>query len=163
VHADLVEVAPAFEAVHPPLEDQQRQPGVTFGGVGLGRDDHQVGVDPVGDERLGTVDDVLVAVADRRGGDAGEVGAGAGLGHRYGGDELARGDAGHPALGLLGCAVLDEVGRADVVVQGEPEPCAADPRRVELLAEDGVEPEVVGAAAAVLLGDRNPDEAVLSR
>ena len=33
--------------------------------VGLDGDDHEVGVDAVGDERLGAVDDVVVAVADR--------------------------------------------------------------------------------------------------
>ena len=161
VHADLVEVAAPLEAVHPPFEDQQRQPGVTLGRVGLRGDDHEVGVDAVGDERLRAVDDVLVAVTDRRGGDAGEVGAGAGFGHRDGGDQVAGGDAGHPAFGLLVGAVLDEVRRADVVVEGEAEAGAADAGRVELLAEDGVEAEVVGAAAAVLLGDRHADEAVL--
>ena len=35
-------------------------------GVGLGHDDHQVGVDAVGDEGLRAVEDVVVALVDRR-------------------------------------------------------------------------------------------------
>ena len=89
VEADLLEVAATFEAGHAALDDEQRHPAVALRRVGLGGDDHQVGVDAVGDERLRPVQDVLVAVADRGGGDAGEVGAGAGLGHRDGGDQLA--------------------------------------------------------------------------
>ncbi len=161
MHADLVEVAPAFEAVHAPFDHEQRQPAVPFGRVGLRGDDHQVGVDAVGDERLGAVDDVLVAVAHRRGGDAGEVGSGAGLGHRDRRDQLARRDPGQPSVGLLVGAVLDEVRRGDVVVEGQAEAGAADARRGELLADDRVEPEVVRPAAAVLLGDRHPEEPVL--
>ena len=61
------------------------------------RGDHEVGVDAVGDERLRAVDDVVVAVADRRRAHRREVGADAGLGHGDGGDQLARRDAGQPA------------------------------------------------------------------
>ena len=126
-------------------------------------DDDEVGVDAVRDERLGAVDDVLVAVAHGGGGDPGEVGSCAGFGHRDGGDQFARGDAGHPAFGLLVGAVLDEVRGADVVVEGEAEPGATDARCVELLTDDGVEPEVVGAATAVLFGDGHAEESVLAR
>ena len=94
--------------------------------------------------------------------DAGEVGAGAGLGHRDGGDQLARGDPGQPARRLFVVAVLDEVRRADVVVQRQAEAGAADARGRQLLGEHDVEPEVAGPAAAVRLGDRHPEEAVLS-
>ncbi len=47
-------------------------------------------------------------------------------------------------------------------MQGQAEPGTADASGVELFAEDGVEPEVVGTAASVLLGDRQADEAVLT-
>ena len=69
--------------------------------VGLDRHHHQVGVDPVGDERLGPVEDVLVAVPDGGGGDGGQVGAGPGLGHGDGQDLLAPGDARQPPAALL--------------------------------------------------------------
>ena len=39
-------------------------PACRCDGIGLDRGDHEVGVDAVGDERLGAVDDVVVAVAD---------------------------------------------------------------------------------------------------
>jgi hypothetical protein len=94
VHADLVEVAPPLEALHAALEDQQRHPGVLQRRIGLHRGDHEIGVDAVGDDRLGTVDDVVVAVADRRGGHRGKVGADARLGHRDRGDLAAGADVG---------------------------------------------------------------------
>ena len=52
VQADLVEVAAALEALHAALDDQQREALRALVGVGLRDDDHQVGVDAVGDERL---------------------------------------------------------------------------------------------------------------
>ena len=94
--------------------------------VGLDRGDHQVGVDPVGDEGLGAVDDVVVAVAAGRWCviDARSEPM-PGLGHGDGGDQLAGDDAGQPALLLLLGAVGEEVGQADVVVQGDAQPGAA--------------------------------------
>ena len=80
----------------------------------------------------------------------GEVGADARLGHGDGGDQLAGGDAGQPALALLVGAVAQEVRQADVVVQGEPEPGTADAGGLDLLADHQVVAEVVDAAAAVL-------------
>ena len=74
--------------------------------------------------------------------------------------EFAGGDAGQPTLGLLVVAVLDEVRRADVVVQRQPEPGAADAGGRQLLGEHDVEAEVVGAAAAPLLRDGHPEEPV---
>ena len=50
--------------------------------AGADRGGHEVGADAAGDERLGAVDDVVVAVAHGRGADAGDVGAAAGLGDR---------------------------------------------------------------------------------
>jgi hypothetical protein len=102
----------------------------------------------------------LVPVADRGGGDAGEVGTGAGLGHRDGGDQLASGIPATIAALARRC-VLDEVRRGDVVVECQPEARSADTRGSELLADDRVEPEVVRAAAPVLLGDRHAEEPVL--
>ena len=58
-------------------------------GVGLADEDDEVGARAVGDEGLGAVDHVFVAVADRRGADAGDVGAGARLGDPEAADLLA--------------------------------------------------------------------------
>ena len=151
VQAELVQVAAALEAGHAALEDQQRHALVPVL-AGAHRGDHQVGVDAVGDEGLAAVDDVVVAVALRARADAGQVGAGAGLGHRDRGDQLAGRDAGQPALLLL-------VGRrSSGSTAGRcrcagvmPEPGAADAGQRDLLVQDLVEPEVVDPAAAVLL------------
>ena len=134
MQAELVEVAAALEALHPALDHDEAEAAVGLARVGPHRGDDEVGVDAVGDERLGAVDDVVVAVALRAGGDPGEIRAGARLGHRHRGDELAGGDPGQPALALLLVAVAQEVGQADVVVQRDAEPEAADACSLALLA-----------------------------
>ena len=50
--ADLVQLPSAFETLHAPLDDQQREALRALVGVGLSHHDHQVGVDAVGDEGL---------------------------------------------------------------------------------------------------------------
>ncbi len=151
VLAELVQVAPAGEPGHAALDDQQRHAAVALRGVGLDGGDDQVRVDPVGDEGLGAVDDVVVTVADGGGGHRRQVRADPGLGHADRGDQLAGDDAGQPALLLLVGAVAEEVGQADVVVQGDPQPGAGVRGAQQLLAEHGVEPEVGHSPAAVLL------------
>src|SRR2546429_573656 len=68
---------------------------------GLDRRDHEIGVDSVGDERLGAVDHVRVAVAARTRRHRCQVRAHARLGHRDRRDQLAGHDPGEPALALL--------------------------------------------------------------
>ena len=87
--ADLVEVAAALEALRAALDDEQAEPLRAALGCRLRDDDDQVGEDAVGDERLGAVQQPVVALVLRGGADALEVGAGAGLGHGDGGDDLA--------------------------------------------------------------------------
>ncbi len=65
VHPELLEVAAALEALHAALDHEQRDAAVALGGIGLQRDDHEVGVDAVGDERLRAVDHVVVVLAAR--------------------------------------------------------------------------------------------------
>ena len=89
MQADLVQVAAALEALHAALDDEQADALVAGLGVGAGDHDHQVGVDAVGDEGLGAVEQVVVALVDGGGADALQVAAGARLGHRDGGDHLA--------------------------------------------------------------------------
>ena len=162
VHPDLFEIAPAFEARHATLHDQQRHTGVAFRRIGLGGDDHEVGVDPVRNEGLGSVEDVFVAVAHRRGGDPGQVGPRTGFGHGDRGDQRAGSDPRQPSCRLLGRGVLDEVRGGDVVVEGQPEPGPRHPGGCDLLADDLVETEVMATAASVLFRDRHPDESELA-
>ena len=163
VHADLLEVAAALEARRVALDDEHADALVALRRVGLDRGHEQVAVDAVRDERLRAVDDVVVAVADRLRLDAGEVGPGAGLGHRDRGDERAVGDARQPALLLLLVAVLEEVRQADVVVQRQADAEAAERQAEALLAEDDVEAEVVDPRSAVLVRHLGRDEPVARR
>ncbi len=156
VQTHLPQLAAALEAGHAALEHQQRQPPVRVV-AGADRGDDQVGVDAVGDERLGAVDDVVVTLAHGPGGDAGQVGAGAGLGHRDGGDGLAGHHAGEPAALLVVVGELGEVRRDHVGLQGRAEERRRDADGLGLLGEDRVEPEVRGAVSAVLLVDVEPE------
>ncbi len=159
VLADLLEVAAALEALHAALEDEQRDPAVALGRVRLHGRDHEVRVDAVGDEGLGAVDDVVAVLAAGGRGHPREVRADARLGHRDRGDQLAGDDAWKPALALLRGAVAQEVGQADVVVERDPETEAGDALALALFADHHVQPEVLGARAAVGLGDGHREEA----
>lgn len=65
VQADLVQVAAPLETDHAALDHEQADALVTGLGVRTGDDDDQVGQDPVGNEGLLPVEDVVVAVLDR--------------------------------------------------------------------------------------------------
>lgn len=158
VEADLVEVASPLEARHAALDDEQREALGALLRIGAGDDDHQVGVDTVGDERLGAVEDPVVTVAHRAGLDALQVAAGAGLGHRDGRDQLARTEAREPALLLLLVGEFEQVGSDDIVVQHEAQ--AAEAELGGLLGHDGVVTEVVHATAAVFLRHRHAEKAL---
>jgi hypothetical protein len=102
-----------------------------------------------------------VSTANGVGLQRGEVGAAGRLGHRDAGLDLAGAHAGQPALLLLLGAQVDEVWRHDVAVDAQ----RRGDRRVDpaqLFGEHRVEPVVVGAAAAVLLGDLQPEQALAS-
>ncbi len=134
---------------------------MALGGVGL-RDQHaEVGARPIGDERLRAVDDVLVAVADRGRADAGNVGAGAGLGDAEAPDLLAL-DPGHQValLLLLGAEEVDR--RQDHVgLHGEGHVGAARARVAHALGADQ-RVVVVAALAAVLLREAEAEVAQLA-
>ena len=119
VQADLVEVAAAPESlVARGLEHDQRE-SLGAGSAGARHDDDQVGGLAVGDEGLLAVDDVVVALLARGGPHALQVGAGAGLGHRDGADELAARHFRQPAQLLLLGAVVQDVVRDDGAVHGD--------------------------------------------
>ena len=85
-------------------ERRQAAAGLVRVRVGDREDDDVVRDAAVADEALRAVDDVLVAVADGPGADARRVGARVRLGQPEGDQLLARGEAGQPAVLLLGRA-----------------------------------------------------------
>ena len=118
--------------------------------VGLRVDGVVVGVAAVGDEALGAVDHVLVALAYRRGAHARDVGAGVRLGQAEGGQQRRFGEHAQVLLlGLLRAAQRDRRGRQAVAAERGLDPRAA-PRELFL---DQAAIQVAGARAAVLLGD----------
>src|SRR3954451_3967137 len=80
VHAELLELLLADDARQVHGHEEQRDAAVAGLRVGLGDEDDHVGAVAVGDVGLRAVDYVLVAVAHRARLDAGDVGAGVGLG-----------------------------------------------------------------------------------
>lgn len=101
----------------------------------------------------------MVALATGRGGDAGEVGAGARLGHGDGQHHPAGGDLGQPARLLIVAGQVQQVGQADFGVH--PHRAEVDVGGHRLLDEGGVEEVAVLAGAAEPLRDLHADEAVL--
>ena len=138
--------------------EEEREAVVAGVRVGL-RDEHDdVGAVAVGDVRLRAVDDVLVAVAHRARLDAGDVGAGVGLGDAEAEDLLAL-DRGHdPLLLLLLGAEREDRRHRHVGVDRDAHRQAAatargrSPRRARATV-------VVAALAAVLLGLVEAEEA----
>ena len=157
--AHLVQFAAAGEAGHAVLDDEQRQPLAPVVGIRrrAGNHDHQVGLHAAGDERLGAVDDPVVAVAHRGGAHAREVRSGAGLGHRDRGEQLARRQAREPAVALLGVRVVQEVRQDHLELGAHRRQRDQRPRR--LLLHHHVVAVVGLAAAAVLLGDGHAEHA----
>ena len=158
VLTDLLEVAAALEALHAALDDEQRDALVPGVRVGPGHHDDQVGEDAVGDEGLLAVEHVVVAGVDGARADALEVGPGARLAHRDRGDGLPRAQAGEPASPLLLRGARREVRDDHVVEQRERRPVDAAAR--QLLADDHVVAEVGRPAAAVLLVELEPEQAL---
>ena len=158
VQADLGQRAAAAKALRHlvRLHDQDGDALGALARVGLDHQADQVGRAAVGDVGLGTVDHVVVAVAARRGADALQVRARAGLGHGQSAHELARGHARQPvALLRLAREVVDVVGH-DAAVQRIAEPGA---QHAALLGEQHDLVQEVAAAAAVGLGDAGAQQA----
>jgi hypothetical protein len=129
--------------------------------VGL-RDEHdEVGPVPVRDVGLGAVDDPVVAVAHGARADPGDVRAGVGLGDPEARD-LRPGDRGHEVglLLLLGAEQVDRR-RRHVGVHRDAHREPARVRVDHLLGQHEVA-VVVPALAAVLLGEREPEQPELA-
>src|SRR5690606_359640 len=128
------------------------------GGAGEEQDD--VGPGAVGDEHLGAVDDVVVAVAHRAGGEPAGVGAGARLGEAEAADVLPRGQTGQPGALLLLTSPRDD-GLGDQAEGDGDDAAHGGVATAQLLGDQAVR-EMVPAGAAVLLVDRQPEEADLA-
>ena len=120
MHPHLVEIASPLESSHPLLDDEEAETAVRIR-TRTNDNDHQVGVDAIGHEGLGTVDDVRVTVGDRGRRDTCQIGSSARFGHGDRRHELAGHEAGKPTSALLVGAVLEEVRDADVVVERDAE------------------------------------------
>ena len=107
----LSRLRPRSKPGHPALDDEQADALVAGVRVGARDHDHEVGEDAVADERLGAVEHVVVALVDGGGADALQVRAGARLGHRDRGDQLAADQPGQPAPLLLVGRQRADVGR----------------------------------------------------
>ena len=148
VQSQLVQVAAARETGHTAFEHQQRQATVAVG-RGAHRGDDQVRVLPVGDERLGAVDDEVVAGVDGRCADGGDVGSGAGLGHGDGRDQIAADEAGQPPVLLFGrCVRSARYGRQMSLWTAKLSPTAPQSAVHERFDQDLVVAEVTGADSA---------------
>src|SRR5690606_24365318 len=85
-------------------------------GVGAGHYGEDAGMGGIGDETLGTVDHVLVAVAHRGGFQGGRIGTGIGLGQAEGAEEFTGGQFGQVVSLLLFGTIQQDADGADAVV-----------------------------------------------
>ena len=167
VHPHLLQLGRDAEAGHllavlvAQVDDEQGDAVVALLRVGLGDEDDEVGARAVGDEGLGAVDHVLVAVADRGRADAGDVGAGAGLGDPEAADLLALDPGVEVALLLLLGAEQVDRGQDHVGLDREAHVGAARARVAHALGADQ-RVVVVAALAAVLLREAEAEEAELA-
>ncbi|SIC72411.1 Uncharacterised protein [Mycobacteroides abscessus subsp. abscessus] len=98
--------------------DQNQRDSVRSGSrVGLGDDDDQVGLSAIGDECLGTVDNVFVSNAQCLGRNRLEIGARAWLRHRNRANHLTSCQSGQKTFLLLVGAILEQVVGDDSAMQ----------------------------------------------
>ena len=126
-----------------------------------GEDDVEVGDAAVGDEALGAVEDVGVAVAPRGGGHRGDVGAGARLGERHRAEAVALDDRLQQALLLLVGAGQQDRDAGEMRAAEDGRHAAAAPG--QLFGDDAVGQFIGDAQAAELLGEGEGRQAQLAR
>jgi hypothetical protein len=131
-----------------------------FLGVGLGGDDDQVGVLPVGDEGLLPRKPVGVAVAQGAGLDALHVRSGGGLGHGERADHLARHHLGQPCLFLRFGPIGEDIVCDDAGMDGIAPACQVG---AALFQTDHRLMAKIAACAAICLGDGGAEQAQLAR
>jgi len=84
-HAHLVLALPKRQTFGAGLHHEERLAPVALAGIVAGQNGQLVGVFAVGDEYLGAVDDVIIAIPFAGSPDSGYIGPGSGLGHCVGG------------------------------------------------------------------------------
>ena len=141
------------------FHDESGDSVVAFGFVRHGEDHEGVRNVSVGDEALGAVEDIVVALQHGGGLLAGGVGSGVGLGEAEGTDFLAAQQVGQVLLLLLLGAVLKDGGAAQGGVGGDDDSGGAADLG-QLLHAHGVGQDVA-ACAAVLPGEVNAHHAQL--
>src|SRR5713226_1715564 len=107
MHAQLLEGARDLESGSALLDHQQVVALVAALAIRLRNDQRPAAAGAAGDEDLAAVDDEVVALLPRGGGDAGHVGAGVRLGDRERGDLLAANRRDDPFALLLLCPKLE--------------------------------------------------------
>lgn len=157
VQADLLQIAAAVKPRCFGVDHQQRQPLVPVR-PGAHGDDEQVTGLPVGDKGFRAIDDIVVAVAHRRGANPGQIAAGAGLGHRDAEHRLAGHHTGQPAALLCLGRQIDEVGQHNIVLQRERDRLSRRTGPLELLDQDRVVAKVVDSWSAELLRHREAQQ-----
>ncbi len=144
--------------------DEEGGDAAVAGLAGAGEDEGDVGPGAVGDEGLGAAEQPVapvVVVADGPGGEVGGVGSGAGLGEGEAAERLAGGEPGQPVpLLLLGAEGVDGLG--DQAERDGDDAAHGGVAPAEFLQDEAIG-EVVAAAAAVLLGEGQPEEAELAQ
>ncbi|MCY1297391.1 hypothetical protein D9M70_468280 [compost metagenome] len=132
-------------------QDQRDVLGALARGAGLGDHDHDVAVGAVGDEGLGAVDDVLVAVQHRAGLDRLQVGTGVRLGHGHGADGVPGRHPRQP-FELLGLAAEVHQVAGNYVVHTEADQPRGQAGAVDLFGGDHREAPVQPQAAVGFRG-----------
>ena len=145
--AHLHEIAAALETVHAALDQEQGHVMGIVLRVGLGRHDHQIGIDAVGDIGLGAVQQPMVTAVFGVGAHTGQIAAGIGFGHGDGEDGFALHAARQKAHALFFVTKTCQVGAHQTAVQGVIP--IADAGVGGFFQDDLLEAEVVVAHAAV--------------
>mmetsp|Transcript_14977 Transcript_14977/g.47766 ORF Transcript_14977/g.47766 Transcript_14977/m.47766 type:complete len:219 (+) Transcript_14977:236-892(+) len=114
LHAHLLQVLPALEALHALFHQEQRDAVRTLLRVRFGHHDHNVRHLPVGDEHLGTVQNEVISVGHSARADALQVAPGTWLRHRDGANQLTARHRGQQPLLLLSSAIVEDVRHHDL-------------------------------------------------
>ena len=159
-HPQLVELLRGGKALHPLLDQKRGDTARSCVRVGLGVDDQRVGIGPVGDPHLATVENVAIALTLRAQAHRDHVGARPRLAHGERPHMLARDEFGKVLGFLPGVAVAANLIDAEVGVRPVRQ---ADRTRsaTDLLHGDDVR-QIADARSAVLLFDRDPEESQIT-
>src|SRR5579862_8917218 len=148
------------EALHRGIDLHQAGALGALGRIGLRHHDDEVAVPAVGNEGLGTIDDVFVALPYRGSLYRLQIGARARFAHGDGADHVARRHLRQVFLLQHLAAVVVQVGRDDLGMQSPADGGIVDPR---LLFHQHHAEQLVGPGAAVFLRHAHAEEAVLAR